>query len=551
MKNTAPFTIIFASLVWVPPSQAQEPNHPDIPDVNPPSLDLQELRVMGLSVFSTPFNKLDGYGDGPFDLDEWNESPLALGHRPTLQGNGTFLRVNGLDAQSCNECHGVVSHATRPPTLGLGGVGGATMNAVIMPSVIDVADSSEKWVKKRGPKREPDLPLVPDGVADYNGRFSNAPFLFGGGGVELLGKEMTAQLQAALEDCDANNLSRRALETYPDFAQRYRTSFGTISCSNGSVDLSETTGIVPRKDASELTDVPVQTAGELLVVRPFGRKGENFYMRDFDRGAMQFHFGIEPEEVLEAAGLPPDADADRDGVTLEVTVAEMTALHAFSVTNPRPYMETLDEDAQQGFETFQEIGCADCHRPELITQSTSLPLAQPEEPTDPSANVYLSIDLTDAPVGFEQSENGGVVVRLFSDLKRHDMGTRLEETFERGDISNREFITARLWGVADTEPYLHDGRATTLYDAIEFHGGEAQAARNHFVALPPDRQDDLIHFLRHLRTPENPNDDIAAILATQRGLRKQLPGQRQRQRRDGYGQRPGHIGTTSDLRGLQ
>ena len=131
------------------------------------------------------------------------------------------------------------------------------------------------------------------------------------------------------------------------------------------------------------------------------------------------------------------------------------------------------------------------------------------------------------------------------------MGTRLEETFERGDISNREFITARLWGVADTEPYLHDGRATTLYDAIEFHGGEAQAARNHFVALPPDRQDDLIHFLRHLRTPENPNDDIAAILATQRGLRKQLPGQRQRQRRDGYGQRSGHIGTTSDLRGLQ
>ena len=55
------------------------------------------------------------------------------------------------------------------------------------------------------------------------------------------------------------------------------------------------------------------------------------------------------------------------------------------------------------------------------------------------------------------------------------MGDGLKEDFESAEISNREFITARLWGVADTAPYLHDGRATTLFQAINAHGGEAQA----------------------------------------------------------------------------
>jgi hypothetical protein len=159
------------------------------------TLSIKELRALGLSVFSTPFNTYDGYGDGPFDASETNTA--EFGHRPTLQGNGTTLRLNGLDAQSCNECHGIVSHRTRPPTLGIGGVGGIVTNAVIMPTLIDVADSfDDRVVFQAG--HDPSLPLTFDGVADFNGRFANPPFLFGGGGVEQLGKEMTADLQALL-----------------------------------------------------------------------------------------------------------------------------------------------------------------------------------------------------------------------------------------------------------------------------------------------------------------------------------------------------------------
>ena len=61
------------------------------------------------------------------------------------------------------------------------------------------------------------------------------------------------------------------------------------------------------------------------------------------------------------------------------------------------------------------------------------------------------------------------------------MGAELSES--TGGGLDRWFTTARLWGVADSAPYLHDGRATTLADAIRMHGGEAEDARGAFVDL--------------------------------------------------------------------
>jgi CxxC motif-containing protein (DUF1111 family) len=66
------------------------------------------------------------------------------------------------------------------------------------------------------------------------------------------------------------------------------------------------------------------------------------------------------------------------------------------------------------------------------------------------------------------------------------------------------FVTARLWGVADTAPYLHDGRATTLTEAILWHGGEAQAVRDAFEGLDAAGRESLLAFLRSLRTPPAP-----------------------------------------------
>ena len=476
------------------------PAHPEIPNFSQildafddGDLKLKDLRRMGLSVFSTPFNTFDGLGDGPFDSSETNS--LAFGQRPTLQGNGLFLRVNGLDAQSCNECHTIVSNRTRPPTLGFAGVGGVVQNAIIMPSVIDVTDGLDDRTVYQ-PGHDPDLPLEFDGVADYNGRFANPPFLFGGGGVELLGKEMTRDLQGLLE------VARKSPSGTVVSLDTHGVNFGSITSLGGGDVQLDVEGIGPEDNSG--TDPE-----DVLVVRPFGRKGENFSMRDFDRGAMQFHFGIQPVEVVDPSGAG-GVDTDGDGVTEEVTVAEMSVLHVFDVTNPRPEFKAFSNKASAGFQKFMDIGCGDCHKPFLVTESKFLPLAHPEVANDPDANVYMEVDLR--RVGFDREPHGsGVVVPLFADLKRHDMGPRLAESFERGEIANEDFTTARLWGIADTAPYLHDGRATTLAQAIEFHGGEAQAARDAFLALSDNNQTRILHFLLSLRTPKRPNEELLPL----------------------------------------
>jgi hypothetical protein len=402
---------------------------------------LRVLRMAGLRMFSTPFNSLDGYGDGPLDPGD-TRSP---GGRPTLGGNGTFLRVNGLDAQTCLECHSIVSAAAIPAVLGIGGVGGSNSNAIIMTTTVDSGDT--------------DL----DGSAALDGRFANPPFVFGAGAVELLAKEMTLDLQA---------LKQSALDT-PDTVVSLTTkgvSFGALS-ANESGEL-DTSGVVC-VDAD-------------LVVRPFG------------------HLGMQPTEAVGTG------DPDADGVSDEVLPGDLSVLSVFIATLERPFQQRLSKTAKAGLDTFEGIGCANCHIPSLETEQRRLPLTFPEVPDDPFANAYLEIDLTRKPMRFRRNGAGGVVVPLFADLKRHDMGPGLAETFSLAtERQNREFTTARLWGVADTAPYLHDGRATTLSAAILAHGGEAEDARDAFAALADSEREQVLAFLRSLRTPRNPAAGLA------------------------------------------
>ena len=113
---------------------------------------------------------------------------------------------------------------------------------------------------------------------------------------------------------------------------------------------------------------------------------------------------------------------------------------------------------------------------------------------------------------FQRAAGGGVRIGLFSDLKRHDMGEGLSESFDKAtDEQNRQYITARLWGIADSAPYLHDGRALTLNDAIELHdstGSEAAPAAQAFKLLSDDDKNRLLSFLLTLRTPRKPNADV-------------------------------------------
>ncbi|EFG9941260.1 thiol oxidoreductase, partial [Escherichia coli] len=73
-----------------------------------------------------------------------------------------------------------------------------------------------------------------------------------------------------------------------------------------------------------------------------------------------------------------------------------------------------------------------------------------------------------------------------------------------GAASGSEWRTPPLWGIGLTKRvsghtfFLHDGRARNLTEAILWHGGEAQTARDRFAALPAQDRENLIKFLESL-----------------------------------------------------
>jgi len=429
------------------------------------SLSLKQIRKAGLFVFTTPFNKEDGHGDGPHDPSVADNRSAYKGNRPTLQGNGSFLRVNGLDSQACLECHTIVSNRTIPATLGIGGVGGINSSPMAQPDLINVADTDF------------------DGVAEFTGRLINPPFLFGSGGVELLAKEMTHDLQ---------RLKQQALH-HPGNEVSLKTkgvNFGSITANEDGV----------------LDTACVEGIDDDLIVKPFGRKGSFPTVRAFDVDALVFHLGMQAAEAFGGAY----NDADKDGVVNEISVGDLSALSVFLTTLERPVEHEQAANAE-GLALFDNIGCTHCHRRSLQTKSEKLGYKRTGSAYKPFGDIFYTVDLSEKPAGFKK-KGEGLEVNLFSDLKRHDMGEKLAETLTLVDEkANRHFITPRLWGIADTSPYLHDGRAFTLVEAIRAHdnpGSEAAHVAQNFAALTDEDKNKILTFLMSLRTPKNPAQDL-------------------------------------------
>jgi len=410
---------------------------------------LEDLRRAGFKVFATRFNKADGYGDGPVDDHLTGNS---VGNRGTLAGNGTFLRLNGLDAQSCMDCHAYASTTSLPPSLAPGG-GGGISNLTFIDASYVAFDGSE------GPQAT-------------DGRISLPPHLYGLGGVQQLAREMTAELQA---------LKQQALDQPGTSIDLYAKGiyFGRLVANGKDLDTSALEGI----DAD-------------LIVRPFGRLAEFASVREILRSEMRFHFGMEPSEAVGEG-----VDNDGDGIRDEIYAGELSALEIFLTTQASPFLAAKPPEVASAELLLLQTGCADCHTPALVLNDTLLNHNYPDVPTQPDANTYYRTDLR-APLGSNLNgvpgEAGTISVPLYSDLKRHDIGLG----------AGVPFMTARLWGLGDTAPYLHDGRALTVHEAIMLHAGEAGYARDRYAALDIAEKNDLLTMLLKLRNPSVPNRDV-------------------------------------------
>ena len=465
-------------------------------------LSLQELRLAGMRMFTNPFTKEDGFGDG----DKANPSG-AQGDRGTLQGNGTFQRIGGLDAQTCLECHSIISRRTVPMTFGIGGVGGVNS------TVLGAGGNTFVDLDLQGRSGNSTSGVTPS-QANIDGRVINPPFIFGAGGIELLANEMTEELQAQL--AAAANGETTALSANG-------VSFGSITKdAAGNIVVDADGNAVGAEGTFSLN--PLTASGyhneEFMVVAPFGRKGNEKSTRTFDTGALSFHFGMgvtvsadDAAVVFNSYGETVEitsTDHDLDGIHDEVTQGELSALSVFVGTAQTPFQTKVRGKARRGRQLMNDMGCTECHIPSMDTKGKNLGFRFPEIANEPSRNVHTTVDLTKKPMSFEKNDNGGITIDLFADLKRHYMGPSLAEF--NGDAM---FTTMRLWGVADTAPYLHDGRALTIEDAIREHGADASSEANgavsQFVNGSQADRDAVLAFLNTLRSPDGTFDDLQEL----------------------------------------
>jgi CxxC motif-containing protein (DUF1111 family) len=227
-----------------------------------------------------------------------------------------------------------------------------------------------------------------------------------------------------------------------------------------------------------------------LTVRPFMAKGFVRTIREQNLGAFPGHLGIDPTELAGSG-----SDSDGDGVVNELDPGRLTAVVAYQAMIAAPSFHAVSAQAADGLPVFTTVGCASCHTPILRLDNPTLFLPDPSAPTS-----GVSIDLTapvDVPRLSRTSSAGPVLVPLFSDLKRHDMGPELADPIPLQGVP-AQFTTTPLWGLGSTAPYLHDGRATDIDSAIRLHGGEGAAARDAYVALSDGQRSKLIDFLSSL-----------------------------------------------------
>ncbi len=161
---------------------------------------------------------------------------------------------------------------------------------------------------------------------------------------------------------------------------------------------------------------------------------------------------------------------------LEATAAVMEKILFYTRNLAVPARRGVSAPAVlDGKRLFYEAGCISCHTPKYVT-----------------------------PVNEDQPEQSRQLIWPYTDMLLHDMGSGLADGRPEGLADGSEWRTPPLWGIGLTEAvnghtfFLHDGRARGLAEAILWHGGEAQAARDRFAAMSAEERKKLMAFLESL-----------------------------------------------------
>ncbi|MBT3342030.1 MAG: thiol oxidoreductase [Gemmatimonadetes bacterium] len=310
------------------------------------------------------------------------------------------------------------------------------------------SEAGDLLIENGGPQHQdkviPGIRLVPEGVpAGVDRSFRLPPPVFGVGLIEAIPEETILAL-ADPDDVDGDGISGR-----PNWVQA--ADFVPAAHVGGGPGVQ--LGRFSRKlqVSSLLEQVAAAYQQDMGITSDF-IPGENFQSQH--------------TATVSIGDIAPDPEIAAN--TVLETVMYVRLLQP-------PSRGRVTAEVEQGEALFADLKCSACHVPTMRTGQHELAALTDQE------------------------------VVLYSDLLLHDMGEALADHRPDGDADGTEWRTAPLWGtrlvaefLGGREFYLHDGRATTLEEAVTLHGGEAQASRDGFVALSAAERAAVISFLRSL-----------------------------------------------------
>nr|WP_243144971.1 di-heme oxidoredictase family protein [Litoreibacter roseus] len=207
----------------------------------------------------------------------------------------------------------------------------------------------------------------------------------------------------------------------------------------------------------------------------------------WEQSASAFHGDIGISTILHRAGhgdctdlqmacqSAPDGNTPaHDDAEISQEALELVSFYASNLGVPAR-RDIADPEVLRGKQMFYESGCTSCHTPKFVTHRLD---GQPEQ-------------------SFQ-------LIWPYTDMLLHDMGEDLADHRPEARATGREWRTPPLWGIGLTKQvsghtyFLHDGRARSLLEAILWHGGEAETAKNNVVSMPTSDRDALIRFLESL-----------------------------------------------------
>jgi CxxC motif-containing protein (DUF1111 family) len=213
----------------------------------------------------------------------------------------------------------------------------------------------------------------------------------------------------------------------------------------------------------------------------FGWKAQVASLDEFVRAACSNELGLEVPGHHQAS-LASAQEAASTKVWLDMDEDQCALLSGFVRHLAAPLRRAVDNGTLPpwGLVVFHSIGCATCHAPQLGAGRglySDLLLHDMGESSSDSA-LYYGAPVAPAPSG--------------------ELAQGKEPARRSGMATASEWRTPPLWGVADSAPYLHNGRARTLEEAILFHDGEAAKTRTRYTRLDPYDRKALLAFLGSL-----------------------------------------------------